>query len=304
MRRALHLFVSLVPLAFVGACFTYIDGPGAADEPGEPLPWILTPDAAVGLASASALVLDARPDDLRAQEPVSRARVLSWQQLSEPDDPRRGMLLEDLDALSGVLRGVGVSQNQDVIVLGDPLRGWGEAGRIVWSLRVMGHERAALVDGGAPAFIARGGRDEVAEPGVAPGDFVARPVPALGVDGPALQAALTGQGSEVVLLDTRERREFDGQTPYGESRGGHVPGAVHLYFKELLDDDGFLLEPERVAALLSARGVSADDDIVAYCTGGVRSAFVVAALLHLGYPNVRNYPASMWEWSAQDWPLD
>ncbi len=304
MRRALTTFALCVPVLFACACFTYIDGPGASGQVRDPLPWVLTPDAAVELADGRALVLDARPEELRTQEPVSRARVVSWQQLSEPDDPRRGMLLEDLDALSGVLRGIGVSQNQDVIVLGDPLRGWGESGRIVWSLRVMGHERVAFVDGGAPAFIAAGGSEAVVEAGAAPGDFVARPFPEIGIDGQALQAALDGEGSGLVLLDTRERREFDGQTPYGESRGGHVPGAVHLYFKDLLDDDGFLLSSERIDALLTERGVSSEDDIVAYCTGGVRSAFVVAALIHLGYPNVRNYPASMWEWSAQSWPLN
>ncbi len=298
--RVLAVFASVLSCS----CFTYIDGPGQAGSPGPPLPWVLSADAAVSRARLGAVVLDARPDDLRERAPVERARALSWQQLSEPDDPRRGELLDDLDALSLELRRAGVSSNRDVIVLGDPLRGWGEAGRITWSLRALGHERVALVDGGAPAFIdssATGG-DLGDPPGV--GDFVASPVGVFEVDGLELRDALDGGASDVVLLDTRELREYEGQTPYGESRGGHVPGAEHLYFKELLDDDGFFLPPGDVRALLASRGASPDDDVVAYCTGGVRSAFVVVALRHVGFERARNYPASMWEWSATTWPLE
>lgn len=299
-----HVLAALAS-SLLCSCFTYVEGPGQpGGAPGPPLPWVLSADAAASRARLGAVVLDARPDDLRERAPVARARALSWQQLSEPEDPRRGELLEDLDALSLELRRVGVSSDRDVIVLGDPLRGWGEAGRVTWSLRALGHERVALVDGGAPAFIdASVGQAPLGEPPGA-GDFVASPVGSLQVDGAALRDALGGAASQVVLLDTRERREYEGQTPYGESRGGHVPGAAHLYFKELLDDDGFFLPPEDVRALLAARGASPDDDVVAYCTGGVRSAFVVVALRHVGFERARNYPASMWEWSAMTWPLE
>jgi thiosulfate/3-mercaptopyruvate sulfurtransferase len=32
----------------------------------------------------------------------------------------------------------------------------------------------------------------------------------------------------IAILDVREPREYAGETPYGESRGGHVPGAKHF----------------------------------------------------------------------------
>jgi 3-mercaptopyruvate sulfurtransferase SseA len=35
-----------------------------------------------------------------------------------------------------------------------------------------------------------------------------------------------------------------------------------------------------------------------YCTGGARSAFVVAALRSLGLGQARNYDGFFWEWAA------
>jgi len=54
----------------------------------------------------------------------------------------------------------------------------------------------------------------------------------------------------VVIIDAREDREYTGGTPYGESRGGHVPGAKHVWFKDLISKDGYLLSKEQLAEKL------------------------------------------------------
>ncbi len=49
-----------------------------------------------------------------------------------------------------------------------------------------------------------------------------------------------------------------------------------------------------------------DDEVVSYCTGGVRAAFVTVLLNDAGIA-ARNYAGSMWEWSAapaDGYPLD
>ena len=55
----------------------------------------------------------------------------------------------------------------------------------------------------------------------------------------------------------------------------------------------------KLRALLKGRGIVPDQKVVAYCTGGIRSAWVVVVLAHLGYGRVANYAGSMWEWSAE-----
>ncbi|MGF1520500.1 MAG: rhodanese-like domain-containing protein [Nodosilinea sp.] len=47
------------------------------------------------------------------------------------------------------------------------------------------------------------------------------------------------------------------------------------------------------------RDISRDAAILAYCTSGVRSAWLTAVLVDMGF-DAKNYPGSMWEWSAGD----
>ena len=109
----------------------------------------------------------------------------------------------------------------------------------------------------------------------------------------------------LVVLDVREPREYEGKTPYGESRGGHVPGAQHIWYKDLIGKDGKLLPRAEIEKVLAGKGVTRETEVVAYCTGGIRSGWFTNLLNDLGY-KARNYAGSMWEWSAQpaaEYPL-
>ena len=66
-----------------------------------------------------------------------------------------------------------------------------------------------------------------------------------------------------MALDAREPREYAGETPYGESRGGRVPGSNHLFYKDLLDADGYILSAQQIRAKLSAIGVADGSEIAA-----------------------------------------
>ena len=48
--------------------------------------------------------------------------------------------------------------------------------------------------------------------------------------------------------------------------------------------------------MLEEAGVSKDDKIVAYCTGGIRSAYTQMVLEMFGYENTWNYDQSYWRW--------
>ena len=103
--------------------------------------------------------------------------------------------------------------------------------------------------------------------------------------------------ADVVVFDVRSREEFDGATPYGEARGGHLPRAVHLDWRALSDADGRVLRGDALRQRLSAAGVPEGQPALVYCTGGVRSAFVTELLREHGI-DARNYDGSMWEWAA------
>lgn len=261
----------------------------------DPSPWIIDAQAARDLLASGALLLDTRSVDLRDARPVDGAVATAWQDFTNPDLPNKGHLLEDDSDLTERLRGLGISTDVPVIAIADTAQGWGEDGRIVWTLRTLGHEKAFLVNGGVDALLASGNLKIT--PATIPGDFRVRRTAAYEIRKEEL-ITLLGQ-PDVVILDTREPREYAGETPYGESRGGHIPGARHIFFKELVGADGRVVEGAALRARLADLGVTEDTQVVSYCTGGIRSGFVTAVLNDAGV-KARNYAGSMWEWSAQD----
>ncbi|MDH4346665.1 MAG: rhodanese-like domain-containing protein, partial [Thermoleophilia bacterium] len=82
-------------------------------------------------------------------------------------------------------------------------------------------------------------------------------------------------GDEPVLfLDVRDPEEW---------AEGHIPGAVHLprtYFESRVEG----VAPDK-------RG-----EIVVYCAGGSRSAFVTKTMLELGYEHVVNLAGGFTDW--------
>ncbi|NJK99912.1 MAG: sulfurtransferase [Spirulinaceae cyanobacterium SM2_1_0] len=253
--------------------------------------WIVSAVEAKALLQQGATLLDARPHP--QARPLPGARVVRWQEFSQTASGQRGELLTDDDVLTARLRELGVRGDRPVIVVGDPRRDWGEDGRIVWMLRSLGHPQAVLVDGGYAALTATDRPQNL--PVATPGDFTIARQADWSISQTEVRARLTQPG--VVLLDTREAREYRGATPYGEQRGGHLPGAEHLYFQDLLADNGKLLPRDQIAVQLAQRGITAATEIVVYCTGGVRSAWLAVVLADLGY-TVRNYAGSTWQWSA------
>lgn len=264
-------------------------------------PWWVDAKEAVELAP-TALVLDTRGAPAFGMGHPEGAIRVTWQQFSRTEKDHRGELLPAA-ALQTELRRVGVRAEQTVLVLADP-EAWGEDGRIVWMLRAAGHTRAFAVDGGYPAWKRAGGPTRMgASAAVARGDFVVAMRDEL-VATPGEVRALIGTTAQ--LVDTREAREFKGATPYGESRGGHVPGAVHLHFRELMTPDGRVRPREEVLSVLAQRGIDPSKPLVPYCTGGIRSGWMTMVLRGYGL-DAANYAGSMWQWAslpAAEFPLE
>ncbi len=269
----------------------------AADGSG----WIIGADQARALLADGAVLFDTRSDDQRSALPVEGAVPVAWPAFTEPDLPDKGKLLSDDTVLTGKLQALGVLAGKPVVVIADSQNGWGEDGRIVWTLRSLGKADSFMVDGGVAALLADG---PVTVAAATPGDFIVARTDAYGITKEQLKADL-GQPN-LVILDTREPREYAGETPYGEARGGHVPGAQPLYYRDLVGENGKVLEGDALRARLDALGVGPDTTVVSYCTGGIRSGFVTAVLQTAGI-DARNYAGSMWEWAAApeaDYPLE
>ena len=71
-----------------------------------------------------------------------------------------------------------------------------------------------------------------------------------------------------VLLDVRSPEEYRGERvmpppgfDHGAERAGRIPGAVHLFFRELLNEDDTYKDKEELARILGGAGAADDDKI-------------------------------------------
>lgn len=255
--------------------------------------WFVDASTSLYLSKQGAILIDAREGITLRSLPKSIS--LGWQEISRKDSPFVGNLLPDSEA-KAVLAKKGILPNTILLVYGDPTGGWGEEGRIVWSLRTLGFSKSFIIDGGYAA-LKKASSSSVPDRS----DILAKirnsssEQKKWDVDRNFVSAKLGDKNT--VFIDTREEREYLGETPYGESKGGHLPKAKWIYYRNFLDKEGFLLPDSKILAKLHELGISKDKTVVSYCTGGVRSGWMTSVLASLGY-DAKNYAGSMWEWTS------
>jgi thiosulfate/3-mercaptopyruvate sulfurtransferase len=116
-----------------------------------------------------------------------------------------------------------------------------------------------------------------------------------------------GNGGAAALVDVRSPAEFSGEImapPHlpqeGAHRRGHIPGAANIPWAKAVDPEtGAFLPADQLRSLYQGKGLTPDNEVIAYCRIGERSAhtwFVLHELL--GYPKVRNYDGSWTEWGS------
>ena len=103
----------------------------------------------------------------------------------------------------------------------------------------------------------------------------------------------------VLLSDARTAAVYAGKGPW--PKAGHIPGAVNLSWKDLMDPaNPFQLKPKEVIRALAAlQGITPDKTIIVYCGTGREATDEFLILKYdLGFPDVRIYEGSFTEWTA------
>lgn len=172
------------------------------------------------------------------------------------------------------------------------------AGRIVLVLRSYGHATSHVLDGGLSAWTNEGcpleGGDVVPAPADPP-----HPVPA-GREGVIdLEGMRRAIRDGAQLLDARKAEEYSGRETHAR-RAGHIPGALNVPYKSLLDADGRFLPADRLAELLDGYGVDLDRPTVAYCNGGVSATAVATAVEIVSGRRPVVYDGSWNQWGDRD----
>ena len=188
----------------------------------------------------------------------------------------------------------GIGDETDVVVVDHT--GGHFATRLWWALKYYGHDRVAVLDGGFNRWKALGLPLTDALPEMERRTFTAQERPRLRVEAEELLARIGERSS--VIIDAREPAQYTGTIRRGD-RGGHVPTAVNIWAKALVNDDGTWKVDQELREVLEAGGVRADMPVVAYCNGGVTATGVLFALDRIGHESWANYDGSWNEWGER-----
>jgi len=166
------------------------------------------------------------------------------------------------------------------------------AARFLVTALLYGHENLHLLNGDFSAW-SREHETTTETASVEPSTYEVRePAASPLVDFETVRDAVD---ADAVIVDTREAWEYE---------EGHLPGAVQLDWRELVDPETRGLKPDdELDALLADRGITPDRRIVLYCNTARRISHTYVALTHLGYETVDFYEGSLTEWKERGGPL-
>jgi thiosulfate/3-mercaptopyruvate sulfurtransferase len=218
------------------------------------------------------------------------------QDLSAPMTGRNGRHpLPDPERFARRVGELGISNSSQVVAY-DASGGY-YAARMWWMLRWLGHESAAVLDGGWDAW--RKAPHPITDriPVIKAARFTMRQRADMACDARYLVANLGKPKPR--LLDARSPDRFRGENETLDAVAGHIPGAVNRFFKLNLDADGGFKPPSALREEFNAViGARAPSDVLHYCGSGVTACHNLLAMEIAGLTGSRLYPGSWSEWCA------
>ncbi len=227
---------------------------------------------------------------------IPGAAAIDWlRDLVERDDESSGLVI-DAQRFAALASRLGIRPNDTLIFYGD--MGGRHAARALWTFEYYGHPGDLhLMDGGREAWSREGRPMDAAAAAIEPSDY---PVPrhtndairAIRATRDDVAAALADPA--FVPLDTRTRDEYVGED-IRAARGGRIPGATHVFWKDNVAEDATLKSIDELAEMY--KNVPKNAPVATYCQLGMRAAHTWFVLRHvLGYSNAATYDGSWQEW--------
>jgi thiosulfate/3-mercaptopyruvate sulfurtransferase len=212
--------------------------------------------------------------------------------------PRAGFPTQYLDPFvtSRLLANAGVKKDDRVVLYSDGTSVLG-ATMTAYILERVGHKQIFIVDGGFEGYKEK---NPLAKeyPKYETGGYDVWDNRAVRATLDDVKAAL-GDG-KVKFIDARPPENYTGEANVWV-RNGHIPGAVNIPWKTLMDEKNpHKLKPHvEIGKIFAAAGIGKDDDIIVYCGTSREASLEYVLLKHLfGFPKVRLYEGSWAEYAT------
>jgi thiosulfate/3-mercaptopyruvate sulfurtransferase len=206
--------------------------------------------------------------------------------------------------LSNRLGELGISTDSTIVLCGDPVQYGTYA---LWIMTLAGVKDVRILDGSRLRWIKDNNPLTSKVPTL---KFVKNQIPKPNPDSRIGRDGVLNKlnCSNNILLDVRSPEEYRGERvsppggfDHGAERKGRIPGAVHLFFRDLLNEDDTFISENDLEKKFAKVGITVDSgkEIVSYCRLSHRATLAWFAINEiLGIDNVQIYDGSWTEWGS------
>jgi thiosulfate/3-mercaptopyruvate sulfurtransferase len=206
-------------------------------------------------------------------------------------------VMNTVPALEALLGRLGITPDKHVVLVAPGLSAhdMASATRLYWTLKVLGHEKVSVLDGGLDAYVKQKlAMQSGPAKSVKPEIYTARPTS--GLEAFLLEVVET----KLPLVDARSSDEFLGINKSDKvARQGTLPGAANLPMVWMtIDGKGTFRKPAELKALFAFAKIQPDAPMIVFCNTG-HTASLVWFVAHelLGNDQARLYDGSLAEWA-------
>lgn len=111
------------------------------------------------------------------------------------------------------------------------------------------------------------------------------------------------RNEHVALVDARSYERYAGENEEVDAVSGHIPGAYHYFWKDVLREDGTWKSQSELRDHFQE--LEGFDEVISYCGSGITACVNVLGMREAGIEQVRLYNGSWSDWiSYPDLPIE
>ena len=204
--------------------------------------------------------------------------------LSSPDKSLGRHPIPDIDAFSNVLQDRGISGQSVIVAYDDDGSG---AARLWFLLEYFSLENGYVLDGGLSAWLKAGGAITAELPSIKKTKLQLKAKKHMIVEKDIIES----NSSAFSLIDARSPDRYAGEYEPIDQIPGHIPNAMNIFWKNMLNEDGTYKSPEQIRSIFKEVGKNP----VLYCGSGVTSCVNYIAMRIAGI-EPKLYPGGWSHW--------
>jgi len=264
--------------------------------------WVSTDWLKKHLEDPNLMVLDTQPNiHDYITEHIPGAVYFNQNLLRIPFEGRPGVYVSE-NVIQRLFSRIGLKKDEPVVVYTGKgvFRGWGdglEQTMVAYTLARFGHNNVYVLDGGLNKW-KKEKKDLTKEfPDINESNFKVNVQEEYYVNMEEVKELK--DKDDTILLDARPGKIYEGQGPW--ILPGHIPGAVNIPWKKLMNDNNptLLKKDEKIRKIVENVGATRDKLIICSCgTGREATNEFLLFKWYLGYPRVKIYEGSYTEWTS------